>query len=262
MFRSWFRTANGVVDRFVDGELRERHARSGLSVNEYGYDRWGTSRDDQLRALALARFFHRTYFRVENDGLEHLPEGRLILVGNVGSRLAYDGVLVSTSLFFDAEPPRLTRALVDQDVIRTPFAGNLLTRLGHVTASATNAERVLIDEQAALLVFPRRRRGAWVDPEPDRDFSSNFVRLARRTQSPVVPFALIGGHGGWALAARAGELLRSGLIVPPPTPVRILFGAPVRFEGTGDEEDEDTLPEVRQVEHAVAELIARGAGRR
>ena len=58
-----------LVDRLVDRELRERHGRLELDVNEYGYDRWGASREDTLRALALMRLFYRRYFRVAPSGL-------------------------------------------------------------------------------------------------------------------------------------------------------------------------------------------------
>ncbi len=276
MSRRLLRLVTGSLDRLVDDELRERHARLDLHLNAYGYDRWGASRDDQLRMLALARFFHRSYFRVEAQGLEHVPSGRVLLVGNHSGQLAYDGMLVATTLFFDAEPPRFVRAMIERFFIQTPMVGNFMTRMGQLTGVQENAERLLAEEEAAVLVFPEGQRGGgrvWADRYRIMGFSQGFVRLAKRTKTPVVPFAFIGGEEMCPSLSRAEPLAKLmgtpympivpwGLPLPAPVKVRVLFGAPMRFEGSGDEEDDVILPEVRQVEHTVGELIQRGLAER
>lgn len=270
------RLLTGTLDRLVDDELRERHARLQLPTNAYGYDRWGASRDDQLRMLALMRYLHRSYFRVEATGLDHIPEGRVLLVGNHSGQLAYDGMLIATTLFFEAEPPRLARAMVERFFIETPFVGRLMTRMGQLTGVQENAERLLTEEDAAVLVFPEGERGGgrvWSNRYRIMGFSQGFVRLARRTKTPVVPFAFIGGEEMCPSFSRAEPLAKLlgtpyvpivPWVVPLPAPVkvRIHFGAPMRFEGTGNEEDDVILPDVRSVEHAVAELIERGLSER
>jgi 1-acyl-sn-glycerol-3-phosphate acyltransferase len=276
MSRRVTRRFTSVLDRLVDDELRERHARLDLHVNEYGYDRWGASRDDQLRTLALGRFFHRTYFRVEAKGLEHIPQGRVLLIGNHSGQLAYDGMLIATTLFFDAEPPRFVRAMIERFFIQTPLVGSFMTRMGQLTGVQENAERLLLEEQAAVLVFPEGQRGGgrvWADRYKIMGFSQGFMRLAKRTKTPVVPFAFIGGEEMLPSLSRAEPLAKLlgtpytpivpwGIPLPAPVKCHVLFGAPMRFEGHGDEEDEIINPEVRQVEHAVAELIARGLAER
>lgn len=270
------RMLNRTLDRLVDDELRARHARLDVRLNAYGYDRWGASRDDQLRMLALLRHLHRRYFRVEATGLEHLPAGRVLLIGNHSGQLAYDGMLVGTTLFFDAEPPRFVRAMVERFFVQTPFVGEMMTRMGQLTGIQENAERLLLEEEAAVLVFPEGARGGgrvWADRYRVMDFSQGFLRLAKRAHAPIVPFAFIGGEEmcpsfsrGEALAKVLGTpyvpLVPWGLPLPAPVKVRIHFGAPMRFEGSGDEEDDVILPEVRQVEHAVGELITRGLAER
>jgi 1-acyl-sn-glycerol-3-phosphate acyltransferase len=270
------RLLTGSLDRLVDDELRERHARLGLPMNAYGYDRWGASQDDQLRMMALLRYLHRSYFRVEATGLEHIADGRVLLVGNHSGQLAYDGMLIATTLFFDAEPPRLARAMIERFFIETPIVGRLMTRMGQLTGVQENAERLLTEEQAAVLVFPEGQRGGgrvWANRYRIMDFSQGFVRLARRTKTPVVPLAFIGGEEMCPSFSRAEPLAKLlgvpyvpivpwGLPLPAPVKVHIHFGAPMRFEGTGDEEDDVILPDVRAVEHAVAELIARGLSER
>lgn len=276
MSRRITRIFTGALDRLVDDELRARHARLDLHVNAYGYDRWGASREDQLRALAFARWFHQRYFRVESEGLSHIPDGRVLLIGNHSGQLAYDGMLVATTLFFDAEPPRFVRAMIERFFIQTPLVGSFMTRMGQLTGVQENAERLLSEEEAAVLVFPEGQRGGgrtWIDRYKIMGFSQGFLRLAKRTRTPVVPFAFIGGEEMLPSLSRAEPLAKLlgtpyvpivpwGLPIPAPVKCHVLFGAPMRFEGSGDEEDEVINPEVRQVEHAVEELILRGLSNR
>ena len=273
----WTKALLGALDGLIDQELRERHARLDLRVNEYGYDRWGASRDDTLRTLALMRFFHRRYFRAEATGLEHVPDrGRVLLVGNHSGQLAYDGMLVASTLFYDKEPPRFARAMIERFFIQTPIVGKFMTRMGQLTGVQENAERLLEEEEGAVLVFPEGARGGgrvWADRYKVLGFSQGFLRLAKRTKTPVVPFAFIGGEEMCPSFSRnegIAKLLGMPymptvpwiLPLPAPVKVRVHFGAPMIFDGSGDEEDDVILPMVRQVEHAVSELIVEGLAQR
>lgn len=274
---TWTLPVRRALDRMVDDELRERYARLGVALNAYGYDRWGASREDQLRTLALLRWFHRVYFRVEAHGLDRVPDtGRALLIGNHSGQLAYDGMLVSSALFLDKEPPRMARAMIERFFIQTPIVGTLMTRMGQLTGIQENAERLLTEEEALVLVFPEGARGGgrvWADRYRVLGFSQGFLRLAMRTGAPVVPFAFIGGEEMCPSLSRSEPIAEAlglpylpivpwGLPLPAPVKVHVHFGAPMRFEGTGDEEDEAILPEVRRVEHAVTELIEKGLAER
>ena len=273
----WTKALKGALDGLVDQDIRERHALLELDVNEYGYDRWGASREDTMRALALMRFFHRTYFRVEATGLEHVPDdGRVLLIGNHSGQLAFDGMLVASSLFFDKNPPRFARAMIERFFIQTPVVGSFMTRMGQLTGVQGNAVRLLTEEEGAVLVFPEGARGGgrvWADRYKVLGFSQGFLRLAMQTSSPIVPFGFIGGEEMLPSLSRNEPLAKAlgmpyiplvpwMLPLPAPVKVRVHIGAPLRFEGSGDEEDDVVLPMVRQVEHAVSELIARGLSER
>jgi len=88
---------SAVLDVFVDDDLRDRVARMGIEVNEFGYDRWGASPKQTMRLLALVRMLYRNYFRVDVDGIENVPEGRALLIGNHSGQLAYDGMVLDES---------------------------------------------------------------------------------------------------------------------------------------------------------------------
>ena len=101
------------------------------------------------------------------------------------------------------------------------------------------------------------------------DFGTGFVRLALRTKAPIVPFGFIGGGDAIPTVANLYKIGRlAGVpyvpvtpwLLPLPRPVRleIQYGAPLRFEGTGSEEDEVVERYVAQVKSSIAALIEQG----
>ncbi len=271
-FRSW----ESVLDRFVSSELEERVERLMPEVNEYGYDRWGASPAASKRALVFIEWLYRRYFRVEVEGLERVPNGRVLLVGNHSAQLAYDGMLICASFVLEAEPPRFVRAMIERFFANPPFVNVLMARTGQLIGVPENCERLLAEEEAAVLVFPEGERGGgkvWKDRYKVMGFGRGFLRLALETQSPIVPFAFIGGEEMCPSFSRMKPIARllgvpyaplTPTLIPLPLPakVHILFGEPLHFEGRGDDDDEVIAPMVTQVEDSVRELIARGLRKR
>ena len=266
----------GALDRLVDDEIRTRVARLDLPANEIGYDRWGASPRDLARMLALVRILYRRYFRVVTTGLEHIPPGRVLLVGNHSGQLAYDGMMVCTALALEAEPPRFVRTMIERFFAQTAYVSVLMARMGQLTGIPENAERLLEEEEAPVLVFPEGERGGgrvWKDRYRIMGFGQGFLRLAMRTGTPIVPFGFVGGEEMVPSFSRMEPLARllgtpylpltpTVLPLPLPTKVHLSFGPPMRFEGTGLEEDDRILPAVRSVEGAVKALIDQGLERR
>jgi len=126
------------------------------------------------------------------------------------------------------------------------------------------------------MVFPEGERGGgrlFKDRYKIMGFGQGFMRLAMKTQTPIVPFALIGGEEMVPSFSRMKPLARllgvpyapltpTILPLPLPTKVYIHFGEPMHFEGRGDEDDDVIVPAVRQVEAAVKSLIDSGLSRR
>jgi 1-acyl-sn-glycerol-3-phosphate acyltransferase len=270
------RRLGAVLDGMVDDEIRDHVARLDIAAGEYGYDRWGASPRDAERLLVWMRFFLRRYFRAEVSGLEHIPEGRCLIIGNHSGQLAYDGMVICAALALDAEPPRFARAMIEHFFVQVPFVGTLMTRMGQLTGLPGNAERLLLEDEAAVLVFPEGARGGgkvWRDRYKLMGFGQGFVRLALKTKTPVVPFGFVGGEEMVPSFSQLPPLARmlntpyvpltpTILPLPLPTKVHLLFGEPMRFEGNGDEDDEVILPMVERVEHAVEALIERGLSER
>ncbi len=225
--------------------LRERYA--GV-----GGDPFGLNPETAARVVKIAAFFHRFYFRTECQGLERLPAGRLLIVANHSGQLPWDGAVLAAALFLDAEPPRVTRALVDKWAFGLPFVSTLFSRIGQVPGLPENARRLLRMGET-VLVFPEGMRGI-NKPFSERyqlqEFSRGFMRLALETDTPIVPVAIVGaeeqyvnvGNLKWAAKAFGLEslpiipqMLVPGGQLPLPTKYHIKFGEPMYFNESADD---------------------------
>jgi 1-acyl-sn-glycerol-3-phosphate acyltransferase len=258
--------------RALSEEVAARVARLDLSFNEHGFDRFGVSRDTIAAGMPLMGWLYRHYFRVRCHGIEHIPaRGRVILVGNHSGGYAIDGGMVIAACFFELEPPRLAHGMADRFINRLPFLSQLANRTGQITGLPQHARQLLADDRV-LLVFPEGARGTsklfW-NRYTLGPFGTGFMRLAKSTGAPVVPFAYLGGGEAVPTIANLpflGKLLGvpyvplTPYLLPLPLPVssELRFGAPMRFYGTGDESQHLIQVEVDTVKDAIAGLIAEG----
>jgi 1-acyl-sn-glycerol-3-phosphate acyltransferase len=135
-----------------------------------------------------------------------------------------------------------------------------------------NAERLLEDDRL-LVVFPEGARGTaklYRDRYSLVDFGSGFVRLALKTKAPIVPFAVLGGGEAFPTVANAYRLGRLvgvpyvpivayGVPVPLPAKIQIQYAPPLRFAGTGNEDDAVVWGYVDRVKEIIASMLAEGA---
>lgn len=263
-----------MVDRRLGPDYRARSQALTVRQNEYGFDAFGFSRDHVKYAVLVARFLYRDYFRTEVHGLENVPAaGRVLLIANHSGQLPFDGLVISTALFLDAQPPRVTRSMIERFVPRVPFASYLLGRWGQITGTPENCRRLLEDEEC-ILVFPEGARGI-AKPFSQRyqlqDFGLGFMRLALETGTPIVPVAVVGAEEQAPaidlkpLARLLGTPAFPIVPYPPfvpllPLPVkyRLYFGEPMRFEGDPDDDDEVLSEMARTVKHRIQSMLHLG----
>ena len=222
--------------------------------------------------MPILRLLYQRYFRVETRGLGNVPEGRVLLISNHSAQLAYDGMLIGAALALEAEPPRFVRTMIERFFAEPPFVNLFMTRMGQLIGLPSHARRLLTEEEAAVLVFPEGERGGgkvWKDRYRIMGFGQGFLRLALETKTPIVPIGFVGGEEMCPSLSRMEPLARllglpyiplTPTILPLPLPVKVLinFGEPLRFEGTGNEEDDVIRPMVARVEHEVKALIDEG----
>ncbi len=277
--RKLLQAARGAVESSwrdaVGEEIEDRLRRVQIHAPTSSVDPFGLDPESIKYALSAAWLVHRKYFRTLVFGAENVPQGRVLLISNHSGQIPLDGMMIATSLFFDKEPPRLVRSMVEKWTQTLPFVASLYPKWGQVVGVPENA-RKLLDMGEALLVFPEGSRGI---SKPFRDrykmsnFGLGFLRLALETDTPVVPIAVVGAEeqyvnlGNVPALARAlnmpsfpliPQLLIPGYPFPLPTRYHIYFGKPLRFFGDPDDDDSVIEGKVQQVRGAIQAMIERG----
>ena len=141
----------------------------------------------------------RRWFRADVAGLEHLPPGSFVGVGNhSGATLTPDTLLwVGTHHLSGRSPPLLTLAHDGMFDLYPGWLARGLSRLGAIRASRENALEAL-------------RRGYSVQVYPGGDYDAcrsfsrrhhivfggrtGYVTIAREAGVPIVPVVAAGGH--------------------------------------------------------------------
>src|SRR6185369_16016570 len=152
----------GFVDRDGIAKLRReiaaRMRRIPTRMNAYGYDPWGLNRDFASQLMLASGLVYRNYFRVETHGIEHLPKGRMLLIGNHAGQVALDAAMIATACFLEAEPPRIIRGMGEYWLPTVPFVNLLMVRSGSVVGTPKNCTDLLHNEEA-VIAFPEGVRG-------------------------------------------------------------------------------------------------------
>ncbi|MFH1885660.1 MAG: lysophospholipid acyltransferase family protein [Pseudomonadota bacterium] len=165
---------------------------------DYVVDDWGFDEEFTQKFYPLIKWMYKKYWRVTATGLENVPaKGRALLVANHSGVLPFDGAMVIMAILEEHPEPRLVRALVLSLFFGLPFTGTMLQRVGQVQASPTNSERLLEADELAL-VFPEGVKGIGKPfrrrYQLARFGRGGFVRVALKTQSPIIPVSIVGAE--------------------------------------------------------------------
>lgn len=257
----------GLID-----DVKARVERLEIPFSTAGIDPYGISKRDLVPFFTMLGAMYRHYFDIKHHGLLHVPpRGRAMLIGNHSGGVALDGGMVIASMFFELDPPRLAHSMVEKFMSSLPFAGMWSSRCGQIVGLPEHALR-LLEEDRLVLVFPEGSRGTeklYTQRHSLVDFGTGFMRLALKTNTPIVPFAFLGG--GEAIptifnAYKLGRLLGAPYIpvtpwllpLPLPTRLDMVVDEPMRFSGDGTEEDDVIEGYVAEVKGRIALLIERG----
>lgn len=279
---TWVKEARRAAGELADSTLGADFEARASCVRQYyaerGEDPFGLDPDVARLAAMASSFLYRRYFRTQVFGIEHVPPGRALLIANHSGQVPIDGLILSLAMFFDSNPPRLVRAMVEKWMQTLPFVAPLIARLGQVVGVPENC-RHLLKREELILAFPEGVRGV-SKPFTRRyqleRFGHGFMRLALSTGAPIVPVAVIGAEeqyvsvGNLEWVARAvglpalpvlPQLLVPGGVLPLPTKYRIYFGEPLFFEG--DPEDESLVATNSwTVQQSIQHLLLQGLAER
>ncbi len=280
-------TAYGSVSGLTTGwkelsaEIDAKVERIPAELNEYGYDPWGFSPAAFKSFLLPAAALYRHYFRCVTTGLEKLPEGRVLVIGNHAGQVAFDGLMVTAALVLEAEPPRVARGMGEYWLGALPWLSELIERTGSAVGTPQTCVD-LLEHGEAVMAFPEGVRGmnkVYADAYELMEFGLGFMRLALATDTPIVPVSIVGSEEQQPGLANL-EGLASMLGMPSfpvtltfpwlgpfglwPLPVRyhIEFGDSMRFSGSADDEDDVIEAKVEQVKAAIKRQLDRGRARR
>ena len=241
--------------------LRRRLGTLGMSERSGEVDEFGMDEVVLRRARPLLDFLYDRYWRVELEGLEHLPEkGPCLLVANHSGLLPYDGLMLAHGIERTHESGERPRFFVADWLMTLPFVQPYLARLGGVRACRENAER-LLGAGRFVLVFPEGVKGA-AKVFRERYRLKRFgrggvIRVALETGAPLVPVGIVGAEEAHPILFKWRPPIRMGLPFVPVTPTfpmlgplgalplpskwRVRIGAPLQLERLGPDDAQDEL---------------------
>ena len=236
--------------------------RMGMRNRSEEVDDFGFDPVYERKVLPFFDFLYDRYFRVEVEGAANVPpEGRCLLVANHSGTLPYDGMMLKLAMKREHPQKRDVRWLAEDFIFHFPFLGSFTNRVGAVRACQENAER-LLKQDALVAVFPEGVKGIGKlfkqRYQLQRFGRGGFIKLCLRTQTPIVPVAIVGAEETNPMLYRIEYLTKAlGLpyfpvtptfpllgplgLLPAPTKWKIMFGEPVAFEGYGQEAADDEI---------------------
>jgi 1-acyl-sn-glycerol-3-phosphate acyltransferase len=176
-------------------------------------DDWGRSQRVFDGFEPLLDFYYRHWFRVETEGVEHVPaEGGALIVSNHSGALPPDAPMIMQAIRHEHPAPRPIYMLGEHWFKGYPGVGLLTNKIGLVAAHPANAQRLLRDEQRLALVFPEGQKGSrklyWQRYRLRRFGRGGFVRTAIRAGVPIVPVAVVGAEEAMPIFAHVPPLQR------------------------------------------------------
>ena len=235
-----------------------RRLTGDYEVDVFGFDRELT---EQV-LMPLARPLYQKYWRVKAVGLDHVPsESGALIVANHAGTLPFDAIMTKMALLDEHPAHRHLRELAADLALKVPVIGPLARKTGNTLAHNDDARR-LLSAGELVGVWPEGFKGIG---KPYRDRyklqrfgRGGFVEVALRTQTPIIPVAIIGSEEIYPIVANAKFLARIfgfpyfpitwqfpllgplGLL-PLPSKWVIEFGEPIDTSRYGSEAADDPM---------------------
>lgn len=160
-------------------------------------DEWG--RSERVRQIVRRLYdpMYRRWFRVEWEGMEHIPtEGGALLVSNHAGAIPSDAPAIMHGI--ETELDRPVYGMAEHMFRELPVVGTWWARGGGVTANPHNAYRLLREQKQLALVFPEGTKGTskpYTERYKLRRFGrGGFVEIAMRAGVPIIPIAVVGAE--------------------------------------------------------------------
>jgi 1-acyl-sn-glycerol-3-phosphate acyltransferase len=137
----------------------------------------------------------RKYFRVEVEGLEHIPKtGPVIIAPNHSGFSGFDAIVLNDVLIKQAR--RIPRVLTHHLWFLTPTTSFPAQKMGFVEATFENGVKYL-KKKNMIILFPEGENGNFKPTSQMyqlQEFKRGFVRMALQTEAWIVPTLIIGAE--------------------------------------------------------------------
>lgn len=256
--RDWRETLSALrPSRFT-----ARLSQLGLADPATATDPFGEDHEFYERVRPLVRFLFEEFWRVEVDGIQHVPShGAGLLAANHAGLLPFDTLMLRYAVEELHPAGRVPRFLIENWFMGLPAINLALKRLGALSASQENASYLLARDYLVGL-FPEGQKGV-TKPYRERYRVQRFgrggtIRLALRHQVPLIPVGVVGSEevypvlGKVSLPRRRSELNflpitptfpHFGLfgMIPLPSKWMIRFGEPIDISSFPPETADDDI---------------------
>jgi 1-acyl-sn-glycerol-3-phosphate acyltransferase len=209
-----------VLDRKAAGALAflRRRVTGDYEVDEFGCD------PDLADNVLLAPFrpLYDSWFRVETRGLENIPDGSGLVVGNHSGTIPLDAIMTMLALREHHPAQRRLRPLGADLIFGVPFLGEYARKGGATLACGPDAERLLSSGEL-VGVWPEGYKGIGKPFSEryklQRFGRGGFVAAALKTGAPIIPTAIVGAEEIYPVIGNSRTLARVfGLPYVPLTP--------------------------------------------
>lgn len=198
-----------LVARFANYALRRSRGRAGAATADDV-----RARDPELVTLVcdLFRILGERYFRIRFEGVDHVPPGPVLLVGNhSGGLLPSEAFFTGLAIHDRFGPDRAVYSLAHDFLFEDPTLRRYAGRLGALRAGHESAHHALALGHG-VLVYP----GSDLDTfRPFRDRGKivlggrkGFLQLALRERVPIVPIVTAGTHEQLIVLSRGDRLAK------------------------------------------------------
>jgi 1-acyl-sn-glycerol-3-phosphate acyltransferase len=187
-----------------------------LTLATYDVDPFGLDPIVAEMAWHVLNGLYYDYFRVEVEGIEHVPvEGPAVLVANHGgAALPYDAAMLTLAVLNECPVPRRLRVVGTEIFNMLPGISHLYRKVGAAYAARDDAREIL--RRGHLLgVFPEGERGfmkpVWDAYRVGRLGRGGFIEIAEEAGAPIVPVAIVGSeevHPAVMTSRRLARLVR------------------------------------------------------
>ena len=208
----------------------------------------------------------RKYFRMEVEGLENVPKkGAALITPNHSGYSGLDALLLGHVLYEDHR--RIARVLTHHLWYLTKATAIPAQKMGFIEASIENGVKEL-QKNNLVIIFPEGEKGNFKPTTKMyhlQDFHRGFVRMALKTQSPIVPTIIIGAEETHINLSQLkftkylkGTVLPLPLnVIPLPVKWKIKFLPPIRLPYKPDAADDPelTLEIAEEIQEQIQEAL-------